>query len=361
MYQMRIIFLVLMVFSLSAIADHASVGFGVGSASPINTESGVPLPDNKWATGIRVEHIEFDEFSDQELQHLREQDPEADLHSVESLTSVSAGLAYGVTENLTIGVRVPFLMRNNIREPEHGHGFEEIVNDNDHDDSNDHDADNDHDANNDHDEGPEPINIESLGDVQGIGDTTFFGQYRFFKHKGSNLSALFGVKTPTGSTSKKSDQGELLEAEFQPGSGSWDGLMGFAFTQELGDFNFDSNLLYSVVTEGTQDTNLGDIFDYNFALSYRLFGKEGESYLPPKYAFELIMEVNGEWRARQETLGIRDNNSGGNIVFLSPGFRFTAKDLASVAFSFGIPVVKDVNGDQVKPDYRIISSINFNF
>ena len=137
--------------------------------------------------------------------------------------------------------------------------------------------------------------------------------------------------------------------------------MGFAFTQELGDFSFDSNILYSVVTEGTQNTNLGDIFDYNFALSYRLFGKEGSSYMPPDYVIELIGEVNGEWREKEQTAGVVDGNSGGNIVYLSPGFRFTVKKTANIGFSFGFPVVRGVNGDQVKPDYRIISTLNVNF
>lgn len=350
---------ILAAVSFKVLADHASVGFGVGSASPINTESGVPLPENKWATGVRLEHIQFDEYSDSELRHLRERDPEADLHSVDTLNQVSVGVAYGITDNFTVGVRLPIVMRNNIREPEHGHGFEEVDHGNDHD--NDHEEENEHAEDNDHDEGPEPINIATLGDVDGIGDAVFFGQYRFLQHEGSHLSALFGVKTPTGVTSRTSDQGTLLEVEFQPGSGSWDGLMGFAFTQELGDFNFDSNILYSVVTEGTQDTNLGDIFSYNFALSYRLFGQEGSSYMPPDYVFELIGEVNGEWREKEERAGIVDDNSGGNLVYLSPGIRFTAKKRANIAFSFGIPVVRGVNGDQVKPDYRIISTFNVNF
>jgi hypothetical protein len=137
--------------------------------------------------------------------------------------------------------------------------------------------------------------------------------------------------------------------------------LGIAFTQELGIFHFDSSLLYSLVTEGTQNTDLGDIFSYNFALSYRLFEFGGSSYMPSDYKFELISEVNGEWRNKQSTFGVADNNSGGNILYFSPGFRFTAKNIANIAFSFGIPVIKDLNGDQVKPDYRIITTFNVNF
>jgi hypothetical protein len=29
--------------------------------------------------------------------------------------------------------------------------------------------------------------------------------------------------------------------------------------------------------------------------------------------------------------------------------------------SFGIPIVREINGDQVDPDYRVVGSINFRF
>ena len=281
--------------SFSTFADHASIGLGVGMAAPIATESGMTLPDGKWAVGMRTEYIKFRQFSDEKLQRLRIEDDDADLHSIQSLWSTSVGVAYGLTDDFTVGARVPFIYRSNIREPSHGHEDED-----------------------EHDEHEAP-EIEDLGDVKGIGDATFYGQYRFFKESGSNVSALFGFKAPTGVTNRSAANGEFLETEFQPGSGSWDGLMGFSFTQEMGDFSFDSSLLYTVVTEGSQETNLGDIFSYNFALSYRVLGQNGVNYLPSKFGLDLVMEINGEWRDYEEIAGVIDHNSGGNILYLSPG------------------------------------------
>lgn len=262
---------------------------------------------------------------------MREADAEADLHSVESLWSLSVSAAYGITDDLTIGVRVPFMMRHDIREPEHdnvGPGAE----------------------------------IESLGNLEGIGDTTFYSQYRFFKNEGTNISALLGIKTPTGKTSRYSADGhELLDTEFQPGSGSWDGILGLAFTQQLAAFSVNASTVYTIASEGAQDTDLGDIFSYNFALSYRLFGQQGLSYEAPKFAFDTILEFNGEWRDKEENRNVKDNNSGGNIVYISPGVRLTAGKNISVGASFGIPIVQNTNSNQVEPDYRVISSINFNF
>ncbi|NOQ77733.1 MAG: transporter [Methylococcaceae bacterium] len=327
--QKKLLIPLLSVLPFTVFADHASIGLGVGTASPIATESAMTLPEGRISTGFRAEYIKLDEYSNSKLQDLREADAEADLHSVESLWSLSVSAAYGLTDDLTIGVRVPFIMRDNIKEPEHDHvgaGAE----------------------------------IEALGNVEGIGDTTFYSQYRFFKTEGTNVSALLGIKAPTGKTSRSSAHG-LLDTEFQPGSGSWDGILGLAFTQKMGAFSFDASTVYTITSEGVQNTDLGDIFSYNFALSYRVFGKQGLSYQTPKFAVDTIIEFNGEWRDKEETRHIKDANSGGNIAYISPGLRVTAGKNISIGASFGIPVVQDTNGNQVEPDYRVISSINFSF
>jgi hypothetical protein len=326
--------LLLATLPFSVFADHASIGLGVGSASPIATESGITMPKGTISTGIRSELIRLDEYSDSKLQDLRAADAEADLHSVESLWSISAAAAYAITDDFTVGFRIPFIMRDNIREPEHDF------------------------------EGPGVAPIESLGNIEGIGDSTFYGQYRFFQNEGTHISALFGIKTPTGKTNRDHvhDGGiALLDAEFQPGSGSWDGILGLAFTQELGLFSVDASTVYNISSEGTQGTDLGDIFSYNFALSYRLFGQQNLSYAAPKFALDTIIEFNGEWRDKEETRNINDNNSGGHLAYISPGLRLSAGKNVSIGASFGIPVVQDTNGNQVEPDYRIISSVNIAF
>ena len=80
------------------------------------------------------------------------------------------------------------------------------------------------------------------------------------------------MKAPTGATNRHTDTGELFDAEFQPGSGSWDGLFGLAATKRIGPWSFDANVLYVLATEGTQNTDLGDRFLYNAGVSYRLTG-----------------------------------------------------------------------------------------
>src|ERR1700730_16746884 len=54
--------------------------------------------------------------------------------------------------------------------------------------------------------------------------------YRFFNQNNTELAALFGVKTPTGRTNDLTAEGEIFDAEFQPGSGSGGPLLGLGWT-----------------------------------------------------------------------------------------------------------------------------------
>ena len=327
--------------SAPARAGHtASLGIGVGTASPINTESAVTLPKGRWAAGIRTEYTNFQSFSDSELLALREAHPEADLHAADAVLNTSFGAFYGGTDDLTLGFRLPYVWRFDIREPAHHHEGEE-----------------EHEG--------EPAEVEQLGDTDGIGDLVLFGQYRFFHQPDKHYAAIqLGVKAPTGDTDERSPQGGLIEAEFQPGTGSWDGLFGLAYTYWFSPFALDTNVLYTVVTEGTQSTELGDAFNYNIALSYRIGGgPQGVFYAPRQgLAWDLIAELNGEWRDTAEISGVEDPDFGGHVLYFSPGVRLTAGSNLSFAVSGGIPMVTDLNGQNLAdPDYRVIASLGISF
>jgi hypothetical protein len=73
-----------------------------------------------------------------------------------------------------------------------------------------------------------------------------------------------------------------------------------------------------------------------------------------------VLELNGEWHAKQVIAGEKDTNSGGNVVYLLPGIRVSGANLSSFA-SVGVPVVNEVNGLQAKPGYRVLSGFAFAF
>ncbi len=340
-----------------AFAHHPSAISGAGGAGPLNTISATTLDQGQSALSSVYEFIHFGGLSDAALTAgaLLSGDH---AHSIKTVESVAVTYAYGVTNDLTVSVRLPWIRRTGIREAE----IEDPA---------------------------APPEIFNRGDASGIGDMTFFGQYRFYNDRATRteVALLLGVKAPTGVTDRINNQGEPFDAEFQPGSGSWDGLFGLAYTKRFGQWSFDANVLYMLVTTGVQDTDLGDRFLYNAAISYRLTG--GASVLAPMKlgalpdpmwhggpgthqhdhvhqeapsgpALDLVLELNGEWHAKEVQSGVKDPNSGGNTVYIAPGLRLS-KDNWSSFVSVGIPIINDLNGIQSEPDIRIVTGVSFTF
>ena len=270
---------------------------------------------------------------------------------------------YGLTADFTISARLPIVVRTDIKEAAHEHPGGGA---------------------------PAVGTVDFLGDSAGIGDLTLLGQYRFYNNRATRteLALLLGVKTSTGVKDRQTDTGEPFDAEFQPGGGSWDGLFGLAATKRIGPWSFDANVLYVLVTEGIQNTDLGDRILYNAAVSYRLMCGPSELVAPMKLgalpdpmwqggpgshqhshvhqeastgpALDLVLELNGEWHAKQVESGVKDPNSSGNTLFLAPGLRFS-KDNWSSFVSGGIPIINDQNGIQAEPEVRVLTGLSLTF
>ncbi|MFZ2452389.1 MAG: transporter [Methylovulum miyakonense] len=312
-------------YSHIALADHGSLGFGIGTASPIITQTGVTLPAGVWAGGIITQFVSIDSASDAQLLNIKNNaidDAHGDIHSVESFLQPAAFAAYGVTDDLTFGMRLPYVLRSGNRTP--------------------------------NEEGDA---VNKQGDANGFGDVSFFGQYRFY-HSDDNLnhaSLVVGLKTPTGETGTTDNQGSTFETHSLPGSGSWDPSFGLSFTRAMGQFSFDTSFLYTVATQGTQQTDLGDIFGYNFALSYAFGAPARNNFFSSSNnaPWTAVLELNGEWQDQQSIHGQDDPNSGTHTVYISPGIRYSGGKNWNTALSIGAPVVTDHNGFQTDPDYRI--------
>jgi hypothetical protein len=308
-------------YSATVLADHGSLGFGIGTASPIITQPGVTLPSDMWAAGIITQFSSFDSASDQKLLDLSH-GAHPDVHSVSTYLQPSVFVAYGLTDDLTFGMKVPYVIRTGVRSP-----------------NEDGDA------------------VNKLGDPSGFGDVSIFGQYRFF-HTADNLNHLaltLGLKTPNGETAMINNQGTAFETHHQPGSGSWNPSAGLSFTRVMGSFSFDTNYLYSVATRGAQGTDLGDNFSYNLALSYAFGAPARNAFFAASNnaPWTAVLELNGERQDRQKTSGEYDFNSGGNVIYISPGVRYSGGKNWNTALSIGTPIVQDLNGYQTPAEYRV--------
>ena len=328
-------------------ADHPTLGLQQDAAGSITTLSALTLPKGAGILGVESQYISNNEITDADLAHYAEHDE--DVHSVGSVSNFSLNGAYGFSDKLTLGFNLPRVSRSNIREGEHHHVDEadEVTPD-------------------EHEEGS-ANNIVNLGDSAGLGDLTLYGQYRFVGDSDSRLhaSVLFGVKVPTGKTNVVNAEGHLFEAEHQPGSGSWDLMSGFAITRQWSKLTLDSNVLYAFAGDGSQNSNLGDVFNYNAALSYRFshggshkHGSSQHHAAGSESSWDLALEINGEWRDYVSVAGERATHTGGTVVYLAPSVRYNSGKSWSAYASLGMPVIEDLNGMQSDPTYRLFAGIS---
>jgi len=341
-----------------AVADHPTLGLQQDGAGSTTTLTALTLPQGAMTIGFESQYLSNNEISDFDLAHLAEDGEQ--VHSVEDVSNFSLNTAFGLTDRLTIGLNLPYVTRSGIREGPHQHEEEPGHTEQDVHADEDLLADSDHSAA----EAPE---IRHLGSSSGIGDLTLYSQYRFLGDDDSNVhvSALMGVKTPTGKTDVLNDEGHRFEAEHQPGSGSWDWLAGMAATRQWSKINLDSNVLYAFAGDGSQFSNLGDVFNYNIALSYRFthdskhgHGAASHHHDAPENSWDIAVELNGEWRDYVTVGDIRQTHTGGNLVYIAPSVRFNNRNGWTAYASLGVPVIENLNGVQSDPKFRLFVGIS---
>ena len=318
----RTVPIALFAFYQSAWGDHPAPSTSIGGAGPLTTIAAIPTPPGECFAAYSIEILEFDEFSDARLAGFAARGNE-EVHATDRVTVQAVSIDCGINNNFSVGFSLPYVDRKNIREGE--------LEDSD----------------------PE---AHLLGDSTGLGDGVLLFKYRFAQNeqKQSHTSLIFGAKLSTGNTDEKEKDGKRFETEFQPGSGSTDPMLGFAYHNTLKQFNFDTSLLYQFATEGTQDTDLGDAMFFNTAFSFQVTRRDEKGHDHAAHGhWDFVFEVNAEAREKQhERRKKYDDNSGGLLVYVSPGFRYTIGKWSAFG-QLALPAIDNRNGKQSDVDYRL--------
>jgi hypothetical protein len=191
--------------------------------------------------------------------------------------------------------------------------------------------------------------------TSGLGDIKLIGCYRILSQKKKdpmNLSFGLGVEMPTGKKSEIDSDGNC-PVFLQTGSGSWDPIVELGAHKVMGRHLVSSYFIYKMSTDGevdNQDFNAPDVFKYNFSYFYALCN-----------FFDMGMELNGEVKTKCTLNGETLQDTGGHTVFITPEvhFKFSKK----IYLDFGVPVTvyRDLNGEQLSEDYRLVSKLNLEF
>jgi hypothetical protein len=307
---------------------------GVGSGGGMAVFSPDTLDEGHWAAGFRLTYTRPEQRSDDELEALSGRG--IDAHNTDYNLNAALGVAYGITHHLTISAELPYVRRDDLRVAEPGDG------------------------------------VEQLGSVAGIGDMSLLAKYRLTEGESAGFALIGGIKVPTGSTHKRSEEGERLETEHQPGTGSWDPIFGASASTKMGAARLTASALYQISTEGAQHTRLGNRLQGGVAISHR-FGEaaheHGESHnhhhgdeLDEHHehahsSWDAFVELGGEWEGRQKVDGEVEEASGGKWVYAAPGVRFSAESGWSASAALALPLWQDIRPSHPDNRYRLMLSL----
>ena len=197
--------------------------------------------------------------------------------------------------------------------------------------------------------------------TNGIGDAALLLKYSLSKSSSNKFlfTIAAGPTFPTGRSDFISDDGIPLNADLQPGSGSWDGLFWgngiykFDFRPTL---NLSSTAIFSY--KGKNNQYLGEQ-TYQFGNELQVLFSVNDNFLVGKK----IIDTSISFRYRK-ALSDRFNDltmpsTGGQWVFLAPSLAYNFSQKFAANATFEIPIFSEVEGTQLSPTYRLNIGVFF--
>jgi len=205
------------------------------------------------------------------------------------------------------------------------------------------------------------LSNNNIDESFGLGDAIILARYRLLEFKNWNYSLGGGVKLPIGATDRENNLGITLNADLQPGSNTYDGIL----MSSLGTyFNFRKSLnltmRYTFRGTGVNTSYLGDN-DYKFGNEQQLFFIVSDQFL----LFNELFETSLQFKYRNANRDIlNDNeivNTGGEWVFMRPTVSYSVFSNINLNSSIEVPLYSNVDGIQLTPTYRLNVGISLRF
>lgn len=289
------------------------------SGSGSTTLSGETLRSGRWTLELRSEWTEFEHVGTAEAEAKAIANGEFD--ALESSWVNQFALSYGLTDDVQLGLQCGHYSGSNFLDAEQdGLGGAE----------------------------------SARADPRGLTDTWVTVKWRVLRGASGHMALVSGVKLPTGKDDEILSNGEELEPSSQPGSGSVDYQAGLAYSRFLTPrVTFDASGLYTIRT-AHEGFEVGDRADLGLALAYRLT----EDVQAPNNC-SVFGELNGTWLGEDVERGASNENSGGQTLYLSLGLRDRINAHTALSLAPAVPILQDVNGEQVETDWRIGLALSF--
>jgi hypothetical protein len=195
----------------------------------------------------------------------------------------------------------------------------------------------------------------------GFGDALLLVKYELISQNlitQTQLAFGAGPKIPLGKSDLKNN-GILLPADIQPGSGSLDfvfwGFYSKGFMPSL-PLNIFTTLSYKINTENKRFAN--------FEAGYK-FGNEFVASIGAGYRTDYFFDYSLSFRFRSTAKDKFDNenvpNTGGFWIYAIPGLNLKITDQFTTRFTGQIPVFRYLEGTQLTTTYTLSISFFYNY
>ncbi|MDR4509701.1 MAG: transporter [Candidatus Brocadiaceae bacterium] len=316
-------------WSMPAYAHHGGVSTAFGPGSPVETASPMTLGKGRFLLYEKLEFVSF------------EQKERADPENIETFSFFNTLVGYGITDYLSLYLTLPYVIKEQ----------------------------------------------DSLGTSKGLGDLGFLVQYGFKygerngirgfyqngpedtigeRHTSDDLKMAFfgGFTAQTGDMANEDNKGNRFDMGMQPGFAAPTFMAGFSASKMLfphvtvtGDTSFTTFTRHD-------DGKPGNEIRFNLAGGYEIF--EGQSGLFRR--LDIIAESNLLHLTKDEDEHHNaEDDSGGTILYLSPGFRMSLGKRTSIGGLIKFPVWTDLNrefeqqGSEGLEHYRAILTLTVSF
>ena len=207
------------------------------------------------------------------------------------------------------------------------------------------------------------------GTESGIGDVSLLGTFVPYRNLTENFTftwtVLGGIKFPTGSSDRISEELNEVEKPLGPpsgihghdltlGTGSYDGIVGTGIFTRWHKGFLSANVQYAIRSKGD--------FDYEFANDLTWSGGPGYYLaLTHKYTLALQAVVSGEHKGKDTFQGESAEDTGVTAVYLGPQLSFTWGTHLGAYLAADLPISIENTSLQTVPDYRIRGGMTWHF
>lgn len=187
-------------------------------------------------------------------------------------------------------------------------------------------------------------------DIDALGDARLLVRRRLSQPPGTGLSAVAGMKLPTGDYDEANAEGQEAERTLQPGSGTTDAILGLHYETTNARMRRFAAMQAQWPLREREHYRPGAQYNIDLGLDYAL-----------SPSWKGLLQLNTQIKDNDRGTEAEPADTGGSFVWLSPGLSYAVGHTRQIYGYVQLPLYQRVNGIQLTADYALIVGLNTRF